>query len=144
MEIGDIIYLVLALLLGLLSVIRKKKGRGETESIPTDEEEPQSRKQPNPFDEIFRDFTPFEEEELETPYEEKQEGLITIESEPKPIDKQSKYIAPKIEEHFKKTNQDHLSIAHKLSSKEKQGHPIKSEFNLRKAVIYSEILNRKY
>jgi len=153
MDIGDIIYLVLALLLGLLSVLRKKKVQEEAEEMPYDEKEAQPRKQPNPLDEIFRDFAPYEEEP-EISLEEKEAAPPAPEPEPKATNQANQYLAPTFEEYLKKTNQNNIPIAHKISLKgkeeerkkdiSKKSHPIKAEFDLRKAVVYSEILNRKY
>ena len=158
MDIGDIIYLLLALVLGLISVLKKRKAQAEEDEMPYDEEEEAwPQKQANPFDEIFKDFTLYEEEEPETQIEEQQVISETKKTESGTIEQEKPFVAPTLNEYLKKSNHNNIAASKKIPPKEKEKPgkeeekkiskkvpPIKSEFDLRKAVIYSEILNRKY
>ena len=155
MEIGDYIYLILALALGLISAIRKKKGKNEQAEEFQDEEQQGPRPRSNPLDEIFGDLVLSEEEEIS--YEQEPvETYMEPEPQMQPEIQKKQTEANPYEEYLKRSNQNHETISQKLSviSEKKKDEDkrktssmkqsIKSEFDLKKAVIYSEILNRKY
>ncbi len=124
----DLIVIILTLAvagIGILGQIKKKKQAATGSNQP---------KQPETFWDLIKNETnfPVQEEENEYYEEENPEPVISSEA---PYQKVSTTLK---QSSARKDNFTKKSIRKKIKSKTME------EFSLRKAVVYSEILNRKY
>ncbi len=152
---GEIIYIIVMIVIFIFSALKKKKPKEHEMPAPED------RESENPFDEVFRPFREIFEDEDTQPHESPQKNG---QPEPAMTDKGSKNLkdAPFVKEDYVFTANTSPGDARrqrknrapgrqeKLKSEEQEGLNREDErggsgndwFNLREAVIYSEILKR--
>ncbi len=153
--IGEIIYIIIMVAIFIFSALRKKKPREEDMPVPEDHQSE------NPFDEVFSPFKEIFGDDERAPKKETQQQPQT---EPEIVNRNEKKLkdAPFIKEDYVFTSrtspqdvrrqrrsqtpgwQDKLKFQESeiFRKEEEEQKNINSWFNLREAVIYSEILKR--
>lgn len=131
----DYIFLIIAIILSVLGAVNNKKKKARAQQN-MDDQEPKRETRPSVFEQLFEDSF-FDEEIKEKPVTKQN---VTPQS-PKKVQTtgyRANYSAPRTKTEMKKKQSDFKKSSKTIRKS------IRSDFSLKKAVIYSEILNRKY
>jgi len=142
-SIGDYFYLIVLVIAGLSSLLKKKKQPLNPNAIPSAPEKPKRS-----WEEVLRDLVPVEEEVIEKPILQKEKPVIpapviNYQNEGTSSLRGTKQVSQLISQKKHTDINDDVNeiyqpvnILHEIS--------LNSIHEARKAFIYSEIFNRKY
>ena len=131
----DYIFIILAIVLSVVGAINQNKKKRAAQQLSENENRPH---RPSVFEQLFEDDFFNEEEPVVRPV-----------PQPKPKPEPRIKYQPLVREepakaaviNYKNTPKDTSPL---LQNSTPESHPIRKDFSLKKAVIYSEILKRKY
>ena len=129
----DYIFILIAILLSVFGAINRKKKQGQ---VPVGDEEPSTVSRPSVFDQLFDEpFFRDEETQVQPP---KKERIVQKEAY-QPLRKK---MAPRSVSPVPAKKPEVVTITPEPAKR--TIHPLMKDFTLKKAVVYSEILQRKY
>jgi hypothetical protein len=130
----DYIFILIAILLSVFGAINRKKKQGQ---LPVEDKDATTEHRPSVFEQLFEDPLFREEKPQVKPPEMKTTLPLTTD---RPFRKQSAS-GPVPSARVRKPQTAADIPDHPLK---RQIHPLMKDFSLKKAVVYSEILQRKY
>jgi len=131
----DYIFILIAVLLSVFGAMNRKKKQGQ---LPVEEKDATTVHRPSVFEQLFEDPLFREEKPQVKPPEMKTTSPLNVD---RPFRKPSASApAPSARAREPQTVDDDIPD----HPPRRQIHPLMNDFSLKKAVVYSEILQRKY
>ncbi|MEL7589178.1 MAG: hypothetical protein AAGU19_20870 [Prolixibacteraceae bacterium] len=139
----DYIFILVAILLSVFGAINRKKKQGQ---ITAEEEETPAERRPSVFDQLFDD--PLFAEEKPREVKSVEPKRVSVAEAYQAISKRnipakSSYVPP-VRKPTIPLRKPPMVIEIKERPPKRKVHPLMKDFTLKKAVVYSEILQRKY